>query len=160
NVNGLMYLLGNDGKLVCLLNNKTVFTKQLIAASQLRLHHFFYLNNKHYLALTLDDGSIFIYALSDIEQPPQHLDLSDFPVSSISVNKARTALWIGTDLGDIFKLHLQNGKFRAANMAAGFPLLSRAQRKILTITETKQDILWVGTDGDGVFKFLTRPKPF
>lgn len=160
NVNGLMYLLGNDGKLICMLNNKTVFTKQLIAASQLRLHHFFYLNDKHYLALTLDNGSILIYALSDIEQPPQHLDLSDFPVSSISVNKERTALWIGTDLGDVFKLHLQNGKFTVTNMAGSFPQLSKAQRKILAITETKQDILWVGTDGDGVFKFLTRPKPF
>lgn len=158
--NGLMYLLGSDARLICLLNDKVVFSKQLIPAAQLRLHHFFTLNNKYYLALSFDDGSVMIYSLSDIEQAPQLLKLSDFPVSSLSVNRTSAALWIGTDLGDIFKLTQQNGRFIASNQAASFPLLSKAQRKILTITETKQDILWVGTDGDGIFKFLTRPKPF
>lgn len=158
--NGLMYLLGSDARLICLLNDNVVFSKQLIPAAQLRLHHFFTVNNKYYLALSFDDGSLMIYSLSDMEQSPQLLKLSDFPVSSLSVNRASSALWIGTDLGDIFKLTRHNGKFIASNQAASFPLLSKAQRKILTITETKQDILWVGTDGDGIFKFLTRPKPF
>lgn len=158
--NGLIYLLGNDAKLICLLNNKTVFSKQLIPAAQLRLHYFFTLNSKHYLALSFDNGSVMIYSLSDIEQAPKVLKLSDFPVSSLSVNRDNSALWIGTDLGDIFKLTFSNNKFTYTNQASSFPLLSKAQRKILTITETKQDILWVGTDGDGIFKFLTRPKPF
>ena len=158
--NGLMYLLGSDARLVCLLNNQTVFSKQLIPAAQLRLHYFFTLKGKYYLALSFDNGSVMLYSLSDIEQPPQILRLSDFPVSSLSVNLDHTALWIGTDLGDIFKLTLQQKTFISSNQASSFPLLSKAQRKILTITETKQDILWVGTDGDGIFKFLTRPKPF
>ena len=158
--NGLIYLLGSDARLVCLLNNKPVFSKQLIPAAQLRLHYFFNLNGKYYLALSFENGSVMIYSLSDIERPPQLIKLSDFPVSSLSVNLDNTALWIGTDLGDIFKLTLEENKFVSANQAASFPLLSKAQRKILTITQTKQDILWVGTDGDGIFKFLTRPKPF
>lgn len=158
--NGLMYLLGSDARLVCLLNNKTVFSKQLIPAAQLRLHYFFTLHGKYYLALSFDNGSVMLYSLSDIERAPQLLKLSDFPVSSLSVNLDNSALWIGTDLGDIFKLTWQKNSFVSSNQASGFPLLSKAQRKILTITETKQDILWVGTDGDGIFKFLTRPKPF
>lgn len=158
--NGLIYLLGRDARLICLLNNKVVFSKQLIPAAQLRQHYFFTLNGKYYLALSFDNGSLMIYSLSDIEKAPQQIKLSDFPVSSVSVNRTHSALWIGTDLGDIFKLTLQNNIFVSSNQASGFPLLSKAQRKILTITETKQDILWVGTDGDGIFKFLTRPKPF
>lgn len=158
--NGLVYLLGRDARLICLLNNKIVFSKQLIPAAQLRLHHFFNLNGKYYLALSFDNGCIMLYSLSDTERNPQQIKLSDFPVSSLSVNQNNSALWIGTDLGDIFKLTLQNEKFISSNQAASFPLLSKAQRKILSITETKQDILWVGTDGDGVFKFLTKPKPF
>lgn len=158
--NGLIYLLGNDGKLICLLNNKTVFSKQAVPAAQLRLHYFFQLQSKYYLALSFDDGRVIIHSLSDVEQQPQTLKLSDFPVTSISVNKTNTALWIGTDLGDVFNLSIELGKFNAVNQASRFPLLSKAQRKILSITETKQDMLWVGTDGDGIFKFLTRPKPF
>lgn len=158
--NGLMYLLGSDARLTCLLNNKVVFSKQLIPAAQLRLHYFFTINGKYYLALSFDDGSIMLYSLADIERAPQSIDLSAFPVSSLSVNRDNTALWIGTDLGDIFKLTLSNNQFVPSNQASRFPLLSKAQRKILAITETKQDIFWVGTDGDGIFKFLTRPKPF
>jgi signal transduction histidine kinase/DNA-binding response OmpR family regulator/ligand-binding sensor domain-containing protein len=158
--NGLVYMLGNDGKLICLLNHKIVFSKQVVPAAQLRLHYFFQLQSKHYLALSFDDGRIIIHSLSDVEQQPQALKLSDFPVTSISVNRTNTALWIGTDLGDVFKLSLTQNKFIAVNQASSFPLLSKAQRKILSITETKQDMLWVGTDGDGIFKFLTRPKPF
>lgn len=158
--NGLIYLLGNDAKLICMLNNKTVFSKQLIPADQLRLHYFFILNSTYYLALSFDDGSVLIYSLSDIEQQPHRLKPSDFPVTSLSVNLNNTALWIGTDLGDIFKLTLTGSKFICTSQASSFPLISKAQRKILTITETKQDILWIGTDGDGIFKFLTRPKPF
>lgn len=158
--NGLMYLLGNDGRLICLLNNKTVFSKQVVPAVQLRLHYFFELQSKYYLALSFDDGSIIVHSLTDIEQSPQTLKLSNFPITSISVNKTNTTLWIGTDLGDVFNLSLNGNTFHATNQASRFPLLSKAQRKILAITETKQNMLWVGTDGDGVFKFLTRPKPF
>lgn len=158
--NGLMYLLGNDARLICLLNDKTVFSKQLIPAAQLRMHYFFMLNKKYYLALSFDNGDLMLYSLSDIDRTPQLLKLSDFPISSLSVNRDNSALWIGTDLGDIFKLMLNGDTFIASNQASSFPLLSKAQRKILTITETKQDILWVGTDGDGIFKFLTLPKPF
>lgn len=158
--NGLIYLLGNDAKLICMLNNKPVFSKQLIPAAQLRLSYFFTLNARYYLALSFDNGSVMIYCLSDMEQQPQLIKLSDFPISSLSVNRTNTALWIGTDLGDIFKLTHNGSAFTYVNHALSFPLISKAQRKILTITETKQDILWVGTDGDGIFKFLTRPKPF
>ena len=45
-------------------------------------------------------------------------------------------------------------------MNAFFPAFSKARIKILSIQETKQDIVWVGTDGDGVYKFFTRPKTF
>lgn len=156
--NQLTYLLGNDGKLICVLNNKVVYTRQLL--SSVKLHAFFQLNGKPYLALTSNDGSIHLYTLTDLEKQALTFKLSNFPISCIATNAANTEIWVGTDLGNIFKLHETDGKFSAYNMADAFPTLYKAQRKILSIKESKQDILWIGTDGDGVFKFLTKPKPF
>lgn len=156
--NQLTYLLGSDGKLVCVLQNKVVYTRQLL--SSIKLHSFIQLNGKPYLALTSNEGSIYIYTLTDFAQEPITLKLSNFPISCISTNATNTEIWIGTDLGNIFKLTEVKGAFSANDMANVFPSLYKAQRKILSITESKQDILWIGTDGDGVFKFLTKPKPF
>ena len=80
--------------------------------------------------------------------------------SSLSENLAQTAIWVGTESGDIFKLKDTGTEFSAELMNSFFPSFSRAKIKILTITETNQNLLWIGTDGDGVYKFLTRPKTF
>lgn len=157
---GLVYLLGQDGELVCALNNKAIFRKPLIEGSKVKLHHFFQLDGHNYLALSTGDGTLQLYDLRDIEHQPQIVPIKGFPVSSLSENGNHTALWIGTEQGEIFKLTKSNEHFTVQDMVAYFPQIARAQRKIFTIAETQQDMLWVGTDGDGVFKFLTRPKPF
>jgi signal transduction histidine kinase/DNA-binding response OmpR family regulator/ligand-binding sensor domain-containing protein len=158
---GLMYLLGSDGELVCTLNNKPVFRKTLAAPGAIRLHRFFRLHDTYYLGLSTREGGVFLINLSDLARAPQALPLSAFPVSSISENKDHTAVWIGTEAGDVYRVTASpTGVLTAENMAAYFSQFAQAQRKILTITETRQDILWIGTDGDGLFKFLTRDNPF
>jgi signal transduction histidine kinase/DNA-binding response OmpR family regulator/ligand-binding sensor domain-containing protein len=156
----IVYLLGNDGKLISTIKDRTLYSKQLVEKSALKLHHFFKMNRKHYLALSSSDGSLLMYDLANMEGLPQQLTLSGFPVSSLSANKDNTGLWAGTESGDIFRITLEEEKFTAENMGSYFPQFAKDQRKILHITETAQDLLWVGTDGDGVYKFLTRPKPF
>jgi len=158
--NGLLYLLGADGKLFCFLNSKIVFQKQLALESIGRIQYFFYLGKKYYMAIGMEEGNVLIYSLTDLSLKPQKLNLSGNPISSISTNLNNSALWIGTELGDLFYISSKNGKFVSSNRNSNFPLLSNENRKILSVTETKQDILWVGTDGDGAFKFLTRPRPF
>jgi signal transduction histidine kinase/DNA-binding response OmpR family regulator len=94
-----------------------------------------------------------------MEHPPQDIHLSARP-STFSSNKDKSALWIGTESGNMFQLVMKEGLFVVRDMALHFPQFSNEQRKILSIIETSQDLLWVGTDGDGVFKCLTRPSPF
>lgn len=158
--NGLMYLLGQDGKLICTLGNKMIFSKQLYEGKNTRLHQFVNLDGQAYLGLGRDNGELQLYQLSEIESRPLIFNAQGFPVSSLSENLMGNALWVGTEAGDIFKLHVEQGQLRVEPMNAHFPQFSKARLKILDITETRQDILWIGTDGDGVYKFLTRPKPF
>ncbi len=155
----LIYFLGDDGKLVCSVNNKIVYSRQL-SEKGIQQHQFIRNNNKYYLTFSSGDGSLSLLDLSNIEGAPQKIKLSDNPISSISESRSGSVLWIGTELGDVFKLSNQDGQFISESMNSYFPQFAKTQRKILTITETRQDILWVGTDGDGVYKFQTRAKPF
>lgn len=155
----LIYLLGGDGKLICAVNNKMVYSRQL-SEKGIQLHQFIHNRNTYYFTFSTGDGSLSLLDLSNIEGLPQRIHLSGNPVSSISENKDRSYLWVGTELGDVFKLKNQDGQFVSESMNSYFPQFEKTKRKILNITETRQDILWVGTDGDGVYKFQTRVKPF
>jgi signal transduction histidine kinase/ligand-binding sensor domain-containing protein/CheY-like chemotaxis protein len=158
--NGLLYLLGSDGKLICAVNNQLVFNKQLPDYNGLSFHKFLRLGNRYYLAVVNKSKQLLFYDLADIEKEPEHIRPDDVSVSSLSENKDHTAIWLGSESGDIFKITPTGSALSVKSMNSYFPAFSKARIKILTINETKQDIIWVGTDGDGVYKFLTRPKTF
>lgn len=156
---GLIYLLGADGNLVCSLNGKVIFTRQL-GTKRTSYHKFVTIKGNYYIAISSGPGQLSLYNLTAIETNPLEVKLSNNPLSSITETQNKSSLWLGTELGDVYKLTIDDGKVTAVDMNEYFPQFAKAQRKILTITETQQDILWVGTDGDGVYKFLTRTKPF
>lgn len=157
---GLVYLLGGDGRMMCTVNNRLIYSKTLSPGHKIKFHKFFRSADGYFLGISEGKGILRIFDLSDIEKSAEILNISDISVSSLSESKDHQAAWIGTEQGDIFKLTREGERFRSQKMSAFFPQLSSSQRKIFAITETKQDLLWVGTDGDGVYKFLNRPKPF
>ncbi len=63
-------------------------------------------------------------------------------------------------MGRIFKVKLENGSFISTNVSEKFAFLAKEQRKILDIKETEQDLLWISTDGDGIYKFLNKTRAF
>ncbi|HYG18127.1 MAG TPA: two-component regulator propeller domain-containing protein, partial [Ohtaekwangia sp.] len=157
---GLLYLLGADGKLVCTVNNRVVFSKQLVDRKPVAFHAFLRIGQRYILALATGAKNLMFYDLGDIEKDPERINMGTGTVSSLSESLDRSALWLGTEEGDIFKVKASDDGFSVRSMNSYFPAFSKARIKILTITETKQDIVWVGTDGDGVYKFLTRAKTF
>ncbi len=160
NHQGLLYLLGSDGKLVCTVNNRVVYSKQLVSPGQFTYHKFIHIGTDHYLAIASANGELLLYNLGQIEKAPETLKLGNVLVSTLSESLNHSSLWVGTEEGDIFKVTKSPSGFQLKTMNSHFPAFSLAKIKILAITETDQDLLWVGTDGDGVYKFLTRPKTF
>ncbi len=86
--------------------------------------------------------------------------MSSTGISSISQNQDKDALWVGTESGNIFKITLSEGHLKSESLDSYIPLLSQKKLKILSITETSQNIMWIGTDGDGIYKFLTKERLF
>lgn len=158
--NGLQYLLGSDGKIVCTLNNRLVFSKTLTNYRTPFFHKFLRMGSDFYLAVVSKDQQLLLYNLKDIEAAPHKIPLGNLSISSLSENLDHSAIWVGCESGDILKITSDGEEFEASSMNAFFPTFSKARIKILCIEETKQDIIWIGTDGDGVYKFLTRPKIF
>jgi signal transduction histidine kinase/ligand-binding sensor domain-containing protein/DNA-binding response OmpR family regulator len=160
NHNGLFYFLGIDNKLVCTVNNRLAYSKQLPKSARITFHKFLHTRDQYVLVVANDKGELLLYNLADIEKEPDQISLGPVIVSSISENLDHSSMWIGTESGSIFKVNVESDQFIATPMNAYFPIFSKARIKILTITETSQNLVWVGTDGDGVYKFLTRPKLF
>ncbi len=88
---GLLYLLGKDGKIICLLNQKVVFTTSVQQPEHVQLHQFISINSKYYLIISLKDGSLKIISMQDMGQSIQELKPSEFPVSSISASLDKSA---------------------------------------------------------------------
>ncbi len=157
---GLFYLLGSDGKVICTLNNRVIFSKQVGEPTTIAYHKFVRLGQHYYMAVATKKGQLFLYNLSEIEENPEPVALGKVIVSTISESLTNTFIWIGTESGMIFKITPEGIKFKVQPMDSYFPIFVSSGIKILTITETNQNLIWVGTDGDGVYKFLTRPKMF
>lgn len=157
---GFQYLFGRDGKIICTVNNRLVSSKKLIEEAELTFHKFLLVDNRYFLAIVNSNNQLRLYDLADIEKAPHTIELGISSVSSLSENINHSAIWVGSESGDITKITPDINGFSSKSMNSYFPEFSKARIKILSIKETKQDIIWVGTDGDGVYKFLTRPKSF
>jgi signal transduction histidine kinase/ligand-binding sensor domain-containing protein/DNA-binding response OmpR family regulator len=156
----MLCFFGNDGTLVSTINQRTIYSKHLVPRTLINLFYFFQIDHHSYLAIADRVGDIHIYDLLNIEAPAQRITLSSSPISALSSSGKDNGLYAGSETGEIFRLKLTDGIFHAANISPYFSGLVKAQRKIFSITATQQDLLWVGTDGDGVYKYLTRTKPF
>lgn len=158
--NRLLYLLGSDGKLLCVLDNHVLYTKELGETTNLSFHKFIQIRGNYFLAVFNAHEKLQLYNLAETNREPYSIDLGSVSISSLSESLDKSAIWIGTESGDIFKVEENNNSFVLHEMNSYFPHFSKSKIKILTITETHQDLIWIGTDGDGVYKFLTRPKAF
>lgn len=158
--NGILYVLSGTGKLVGIKDHRIVFTHQVNLKSSTRQPRFLILNNQYFLAVPADNGSLGMYNLMNDSLDAVHLKMGSTGISSICQNQEKDALWAGTESGNIFKISLVNGNLISESLDSYIPLLSQKKLKILSITETSQNIMWIGTDGDGIYKFLTKERLF
>jgi signal transduction histidine kinase/ligand-binding sensor domain-containing protein/AraC-like DNA-binding protein len=155
-----LFILGSNGQLVCLMNNKIEFSFYVHVKNNLLKNKFLIVNNHLFLVLPTENGSIAIYDLTGDHTGPIIVKLGEAPVSSLSSSQKNGLIWAGTESGNVYRITFEKGHFVTECLDANLSLLVDKKLKVLSITETGQNILWVGTDGDGVYKFLHSEKPF
>jgi signal transduction histidine kinase/ligand-binding sensor domain-containing protein/DNA-binding response OmpR family regulator len=111
-------------------------------------------DGRHLLFLGLQDGGLIALNLMDGAIQEYMPNKSPFQVTALSESKGSAFLWGGTDDGHVFKLNARSGgiTFLDEELSA----FKNKQIKIWSIAETNPDLLWIGTDGDGVYRFILK----
>jgi len=94
-------------------------------------------------------GSAIIVDVSTKKVLP--LSISDDVITSFSPSKVKNRLWVGTEKGKIYSFDLLSHTFEAHNILSDPFLRNPITSRILSIYETDSDVLWIGTDGNGVY---------
>ncbi len=158
--NHRLFILGDNGKFICLQNNKIEYTFWVNKQNLLRQSKFLFINKKYYLAVPLEHNGLLLYNISQKRVFPYQLVFGTSKITSLSENTGSNIIWAGTESGSIFKITNNRNGFEVLSMESYMPILSQKKLKILSITDTRQNILWIGTDGDGIYKFHTIERPF
>ncbi len=122
-------------------------------------HWFIDFMGKPMLLMAIESGGLLYVDLTDGSYKAIEAGNSDFIITEISKNNKFKFLWLGTDNGKIFKLFSNNG-ISIQNLESQFPELSSEKVKILKIYEASLGLLWIGTDGNGIFEYTTLGAPF
>ncbi len=122
--------------------------------------HWFIQGEYHtYLAIAIVSGGLFVMDMET--QKTWRIKEHDEQVNITTINQAKEAeeFWIGTDEGSIYKLSMSQTPILTL-MDANMSDLSSNKVKIWTIRQNDDDLLWIGTDGNGVYRYITKGKPF
>lgn len=137
------------GKLVMISGNQLLEVMQLPLTGTMLSSFSVLINQSPYLLITQQAGAALLVDLETKEI--QQLRLPDDIITSFSTSKVKEKLWVGTEKGRIYSFNLLTRKFevlgRLSNLLKNNPIATRIQ----SICETENDILWIGTDGNGVY---------
>ena len=107
------------------------------------------INNHPFLLITQRTGAAL---LADLEtREIQQLRIPDDIITSISVARAKEKLWVGTEKGRIYSFNLLTRKFEVLSPLSNLLIDKTITSRIQSIYETDNEVLWIGTDGNGVY---------
>ncbi|MDY0076405.1 MAG: two-component regulator propeller domain-containing protein [Bacteroidales bacterium] len=159
-----MYLLHDDFQ-VSVLNEKgsfvdqfSIYRKAAAENSSSTLNWFFELNDQAYLAMPCLDGGIRLINLITQKVELIQKDTFPSPVTALFADAENNNLLLGTDDGNLLKMAMDEN-YDIQSLTNNIPLLSDKKVKIWSILKTGE-MLWIGTDGEGVFQANMQPKPF
>jgi len=79
------------------------------------------------------------------------LKIAEDIITSFAPSADPTRLWAGTEKGRILSLNIFSGQPEIRQALSDLFINNPIATRVLSICETAPDILWIGTDGNGVF---------
>jgi len=122
-------------------------------------HWFIDFKDKHLLFIAIEGGGLLYVDIINGTSKVIEAGNSDFIITEISKNIGNEFLWLGTDNGKILQLFADKN-LSIKYLDYMFPELSSAKVKILKIYETHPNLLWIGTDGNGILEYTAQGPPF
>ena len=148
-VNNIAYCITGSGHLMKISGNrfeeilKLPLTGTLSSSTSVQ-------TDQHALILIIQrTGAALMIDLATKKVLP--LNIPDDVITSFSLSKVKDRLWVGTEKGKIYSFDLLTHTFEAHNILSDPFLRNPIASRILSIYETDSDVLWIGTDGNGVY---------
>jgi len=101
--------------------------------------------------LNSEDGNLIAYGVKSDSIQEYTISDNGLKVTSLCAAVTGDILWGGTDEGVVFML---DGSKKNSVVRIEQPLIEGEKIKIWVVKETEPDLLWIGTDGDGVYKYI------
>lgn len=79
------------------------------------------------------------------------LSIPDDIITCFATSSKAGKLWFGTEKGKIYSLDAGSLEFELYNIPSGITDRNPIATRVLSICETSPDILWIGTDGNGIY---------
>ncbi len=148
-INQIAYCISGDGKLFLLQDSHLQEILKLPLTGTLSSSISVSINKQPFLLITQRTGATLMVDLKG--KTFQQLSIPDDVITSFSLSKQKERLWVGTEKGKIYSFNLLTRKFEIFNILSGLFVVNPIATRILSIYESESDILWIGTDGNGVY---------
>ncbi len=143
------YCISGDGKLFILKGDHLQEVLKLPITGTLSSSISVLINQKPFLLITQRTGATLM--VDPEGKTVGQLSIPDDVITSVSLSKVKERLWVGTEKGKIYSFDLLTRKFEIFNILSGLYMVNPIATRILSIYESETGILWIGTDGNGVY---------
>ncbi len=143
------YCITGNGNLILIAGDQLRPVMQLPLTGAISSSVSVMINQRPFLLITQRSGAAIMV---DLElRKVQLLNMPDDIITSFALSKDKERMWAGTEKGKIYSFNLVTLKFGIFNILSGLFISNPIATRILSIYETDTDILWIGTDGNGVY---------
>ncbi|MCX6227355.1 MAG: response regulator [Bacteroidia bacterium] len=144
-----VYCITGTGQLMMISGNRLEEIMQLPLTGTLTSSISISVNRRQYILITQRAGAALIVDLEAKEV--QQLSIPEDVITTFSLSQEKSKLWVGTDKGRLYSFNLINRNFEVLDRLSGLFVNNPIATRILSIYESEPDILWIGTDGNGVY---------
>lgn len=107
------------------------------------------INNRPYLLMTQRGANAFIV---DIQKKiARQLELPGEIITCFAPSATPGTLWCGTENGKVYSFQIASREFELLDIPYDASVKNYIAARILSIRETEPDLLWIGTDGNGIY---------
>jgi signal transduction histidine kinase/ligand-binding sensor domain-containing protein/CheY-like chemotaxis protein/AraC-like DNA-binding protein len=143
------FCMTGSGKLMMISGNRLDEILHLPVTGTITSSISVFINQRSFLLITQRAGVALMVDI--LSREVQQLRIKDDIITTFAISKEKNRVWAGTDKGRLYSLDLISRNLEVPDKLSGLFDNNPIATRILSIYESEPDILWIGTDGNGVY---------
>jgi len=143
------YCINESNMLLKISGNNLIEIIQLPINSAISSSLGVLIQKRPFLLITQRGGNSVMVDI--LHKAVEKLRIPDDIITSFAPSATPGRLWAGTEKGKIYSLNTTSKEFEILNIPTDLFVKNPIATRVLSICETAPDILWIGTDGNGVY---------